>query len=114
MVDYLWHNRSYCWKTYIEIFKKMKKSINTSYYKLCIYEYIRLSHLTQKQYEIFLHKNVTDSGFADFCDVVKFMRKEIFPLKRETIKWCLHYFDRNSDDIYYVTILKKLKLPKKL
>lgn len=86
----------------------MKKQINNSYYKLCIIEYLRLSELNQEQFEDFLKKSVI--GYAKQSDVIKFMRKEIFPLKRNTIKWCLKYFDKNDGEVCYATILKKLKL----
>ncbi len=85
-----------------------KKKVNNSYYKLVILEYIRRT-LTPEEFEVYLKEVVPGSGFAKLPDVIKFMRKEIFPLKRENIQWCITYFDRNMNEVNYNTILKKLK-----
>ncbi len=86
-----------------------KKHINIYYYKLCIFEYLRLSNLDQKQFEDYLREKITGNEYADVSNVITFFQKEIFPLKRETVQWCMNYFDRNADHINLATILEKIK-----
>lgn len=74
-------------------------------FRYYIYQYLRLAHLSQSQFEELLQKEVV---FGEVADYIDFFRKEIFPLKTETVKWCYHYFDKNENEVNYNTILKEI------
>jgi hypothetical protein len=84
-----------------------KKKLNTAFYRLLAIQYLRFG-LTNNEFETLLRKDKNIAEFESVSDAIRYMRKEVFPLNKKTLRWCIKYLDHNSDYCNFASIIKEL------